>query len=270
MKSKNIKNLVVGVDLSDYSKVVVREAKALSARMKIPITVVFACAIDWAANEFKKELTENLLLKIKKMYRLTEDINIVIKFGKPEVEIIAVAKKLNGPMIMIGHTGNSALLQMFLGSSAEKIAQASPFPVWIHRGNKTVLPKKILVPSDLSDRAEHTVGDVETLTKSFKGKYELYHVAEEPAPLLDYSTWALVYQQFKKEELEKLKAFKTKYPTVRTSKTPGDIFDNIQQHAKKFDVIAITPNQPKNKFPFFGSVNSKLVRNGNKPLLICP
>ncbi|MES2800963.1 MAG: universal stress protein [Bdellovibrionota bacterium] len=270
MKNKNIKNLIVGLDLSSYSRVVAREAEELSAKMKIPLTVLFACPIDWAAPEYQKQLVESLNLKISQMYDLKADATIIVKFGKADEEIIAAAKKLTEPMIMIGHKGYSAILRMFLGSTAEKIAQASPFPVWIHRGYKTVLPKKILIPSDLSDRSDQTVSDVEILAKSFKGKYELYHVWEEPIPLLDYSTWALVYEQLKKDEEKKLKVFKKKHPKVKTSKTAGDVVHNIQEHSKKFDVIAISPSHKKNSFPFFGSVNAQLVRNGEKPILVCP
>jgi len=270
MKRKKIKNLIVGVDLSDYSKVVAREAQELSAKMKIPLTVIFVCPIDWAAPEYQNNLVDSFRLKMKETYELKANTNIVIKFGKAHKQIIAAAKKMEAPMIMIGHKGYSAILQMFLGSTAEKIAQNSPFPVWIHRGNKTILPKKILVPSDLSARADQTVNDVEVLAKPFKSKYELYHVREEPRLLLDYSTWALVYEQLKKDEELKLKAFKEKYPMVKTSKTAGDVVDNIQQYSKKFDIIAISPSHGKNSFPFFGSVNAKLIRNGEKPILICP
>lgn len=270
MKNKNIKNLIVGVDFSDYSKIVAVEAHEMSKKMKIPVTFVFVCPIDWAAHEYRKELVEEFTVKMKVMYNLGDADRTIVKFGKTDEEILAVAKKLNDPMIMIGNRGFSAIERMFLGSTAEKIAQNSPFPVWIHRGTKTVLPKKILVPSDLSSRSDQTVNGVELLTKPFNGKYELYHVWEEPTPLLDYSTWMLVYEQLKKDEEAKLKAFKTKYPMVKTSKTGGDVVNNIQEHSKKFDVIAISPSHTKNSFPFFGSVNAKLVRDGEKPILVCP
>jgi nucleotide-binding universal stress UspA family protein len=272
MKNKNIKNLIVGTDLSDYSKVVVLEAQELSKKMKIPMIVVFVCPIDWAAHEYRKELVEEFTLKMQEMYNLDKANKIIIKFGKPEKEIISVAKNFTAPMIMIGYKGLGAIQRMFLGSVAEKIAQKSPFPVWIHRGHKTVLPKKILVPSDLTDRSEQTVNGAEILAKPFNGKFELFHVQEQPMPLplLDYPTWMLVYEELKKEEEVKLKKFKKKYPMVKTSKTLGDVAGHIQEHAKKFDVIAISPSHTKNSFPFFGSVNAKLVRDGEKPIFICP
>lgn len=270
MKNKNIKNLIVGVDLSDYSKVVAREAQELSQKMKIPLTTVFVCPIDWAVHDYRKELVEEFTVKMKVMYNLDEDTQTIVKFGKTDKEIISVAKNFSAPMIMIGYKGFSAIERMFLGSTAEKIAQTSPYPVWIHRGYKTVLPKKILVPSDLSDRSDQTVSGVETLARPFNGKFEIYHVWEEPQPLLGYSAWKLVYEQLKKDEEQKLKNFKRKYPAIKTSKTVGDVVGNIQEHSKKFDVIAISPSRTKNSFPFFGSVNAKLVRNGEKPILVCP
>lgn len=271
MKNKNIKNLIVGVDLSDYSKVVAHEAKELSAKMKTPLTVVFVCPIDWASNEYQADLNEELTLKLKTTYDLDEKTKVSIKFGKAEKEIISLAKKIPSPLIMIGYKGySSAIERMFLGSTAERLAQASPYPVWIHRGSKVVIPKKILIPSDLSDRAKRTLKGVEQVGQLLKAKVELYHVTEEPRRLLADSAWMVVYEHLKKDEQKKLKNFKKKHPGLKTSKTPGNVAANIQDHSKNFDIIAITPSRAKNSFPFFGSVNAKIVRNGETPILVCP
>lgn len=271
MKNKNIKNLIVGVDLSDYSKVVVHEAHVLSAKMKIPMSVVFVCPIDWATHQYQKELNEELTLKLKATYDLDEKTKVFIKFGKADKEIISLAKKIAAPMIMVGYKGfSSAIERVFLGSTAERIAQASPFPVWIHRGSKVVIPKKILIPSDLSERAKRTVKGVEQVSHPFNGKFELFHVSEEPKPIFSDSAWTLVNEYLKKDEAKKLKNFKKKYPGLKTNKTTGNVATNIQDHSKKFDIIAITPSRSKNSFPFFGSVNAKIVRNGETPILVCP
>ncbi len=270
MKNKNIKNLIVGIDLSDYSKIVVREAKMLAEKMAIPMNLVFVCPADWYAPAYKAEIIQRTTERINKIYKLDKKINVSIKFGKADTEVIGFAKKFTNPMIIVGYKGHSGLLNMLLGSTAEKIAQKSPFPVWIQRGNKIIVPKNILVPSDLSQNSDHTVEGVKLLSKPVNGKFELYYVLEEPTPLLDYSAWASVYTFLKKEEDKKLKLMKAKYPNLKTSKNPGNVASHILQYSKKFDLIAITPKNPKKRFPIFGSVNAKLVRSSEKPVLIYP
>jgi nucleotide-binding universal stress UspA family protein len=50
----------------------------------------------------------------------------------------------------------------------------------------------------------------------------------------------------------------------------GTVADRIRDHAENFDLIAISPHEKtKTKTPF-GSVTAKVVRSGDKPVLVVP
>lgn len=269
MKDREINHIVVGVDLSDYSKIVVKEALELGKKLHVPITFLYVYSEVHSA-EYTKYLTPSLLKSVRHKYRLSDDSDIVIKYGKPADQIIVFAKKVKNPLIVLGHKGHSRILRMFLGSTAERVALLSSFPVWIHRGNKIGIPHKILVPSDLTARTDKTLNDVKTLQRAFDADTEVYHVWQDPFPIFDYPAWPTLYHEIKKTEETKVRRFKSKHPELKTAEIQGDVVGQIQSHMRGFDVLAISPRNHKGKVPMFGSVTAKLVRSGNKPVLVCP
>lgn len=276
MKNNNIKTLIVGVEFSDYSKIVVREAKQLAAQLKIPLVYVFVYE-DFVLYEDTvtlnrakiKELYEE---KIRRVYGVDEDSKIVVRFGQPAKEILSVAKKEKNPMIIIGHKGGHAIARFFLGSVAEKLASTTKFPLWIHRGEKVRMPNNILIPADLSKRSDRTISEVNALKKTFNSKIEIYHVIEEPLPILDYANWSTVYGHIIAQDTKKLNAFRDKHPTLKTVREQGSVVYHINRHAEKekFDVIAISPHEKIKDRVAFGRVTGKIIRSGDKPVLVIP
>lgn len=269
-----IKSLVVGVDFSDYSKIVVSEARELALKLKADIVYVFSYENENVYEEMlmvdRVKVAKLYKEKIRRFYRVTEDEKIVVRLGSPAKEIMNIAKKEKKPMIMVGHKSGHVISRFFLGSIAEKLAATTKFPLWIHRGNKVVLPKKVLVPSDLTDRTVKTVSELSDFKKSFKSNLELYHVLEEPIPILDYEAWTTVYSQMMKSEQKKLENFKKKYPALKVTRAQGNIIDSIKNHSDKFDIIAISPHENPKQRATFGRVTAKIVRSGDKPILIVP
>ena len=273
MSKNSIKNIIVGVDLSDYSKKVVKEAQHLAEKMNSELVYVHAITIDHFKSAFNAEtsnLTAHFENEVRQKYGLINETTVVIRFGRPYEEIIAVAKLYQRPMIVVGHRGTSAIARFFLGSNVERIALISPYPVWIHRGLKTILPHRILVPSDLDSRSVDMVSGIKSFQKTFDSKYELYHVTPQPPPLLDIQNYGLIVDGIKKADDRDLKKFKRKNPSLKVVQASGQIVDKIQTHSKKFDVIAISPTQRKKSSPFFGGVTAKIIRSGDKPILVLP
>jgi nucleotide-binding universal stress UspA family protein len=274
MSQQSIQSLIVGVDFSKYSKILVQEAEELSRKLGATCTYVFVS--DESEDYFElfpesqSKMRVILESAVRKKYRLNEQDRVSIGFGKPYQQIIEIAKQARNPMIVVGHRGKNPVVQFFLGSTAERLALSSPYPVWIHRGQRPLLPRKVLIPCDLSSRSEHTISELGLLRKSFNVRTELFHVTEDPTPILDYQQYALAYEQLKKVDEHKLKTFKKKHPRLRTTKSSGDVVEQIQKRAKDFDLVAISPRVHGKFLPSFGSVTSKLVRSGHKPILILP
>lgn len=269
MIAKNIKSILVGVDFSNYSKIVVQEAQQLSRKLKAPLTYVHCYTYDRWPQNIKEDLIKSLPEQIRSTYHLDPKADVRIGFGEPAEAIISWAKKLKNPLIMIGHKGHSPVLRFFLGSTAEKIAQISKFPVWIHRGSQAHLPKKILVPSDLSQQTEKTLAQIQPLNKSLKTDIELYHVSQEPSPFLDYSTWNIVYSQMISEDEHKFSRFQKNHNQYKSRREVGNIAERIEKRSRKFDLVALAAHKSNKNHPTLGPIAAKLIRSGQKPVLIC-
>lgn len=272
MKNNLLKTLVVGIDLSDYSKLVAQQANLLAEELNL--SLVFVYCYEDAANYSDplildpSKIERLYAAKIRQQYHIHINHKVLVRFGSADKEILNVAKKQKNPLIMVGHKGNQTIARFFLGSVAEKLSAATPYPLWIHRGERTFVPKKILVPSDLSAHSEKAINRVAVLQKSFKSEMEIFHVLTEPVPILDYQAWAIMIEAMKKADDKKLRAFEKKHPSTHVTRSQGPVAECIHQHSKNFDLIALAPRQ-KSKI-IFGRVSSKVIRSGDTPVLIVP
>ena len=271
---RTIKNILVAVDLSKYSQTVVQQARVLAKKINAPLTFVYAFKdTEMFESPFgvrKAEVIKYYDQLIRQKYALDESIPVVVKFGKPYKQIIAAAKNLKFPLIVAGHRGQSTWTQFFVGSAAEQLGLESPYPVWIHRGESLIVPEKILIPCDLSERSHHAVHQVQPFLRAFKAKSELYHVVPQPLPILDFQSYVQFSEKIKRSEAQKRKAFKKKHPQLKIVDSEGGVVEQIQKRLENFDLLAISPKTSLKAKPFFGSVTSKLLRSGDKPILIAP
>ena len=268
---KNIHTIVVGVDLSKYSKLVVKEAQELAKKWRVKLKYIFVHSeLGELEKGYTVELTALYRKRVQNFYKDLDSKELTVVYGKPAAEIINFAKKLDRPMVVVGHRGFNPLFQMFLGSVAESIALSAPFPVWIHRGSKVVLPERILIPSDLTKQSNRTLKGVESLHTSPQNKIEIFHVSQVPVAGVDSPEWPIIYEKMKEIELQRIKVFKKTHPNLQTAETMGGVAARIQERAKKFDIIALSPKDRNNGLPLFGSVTARLVRSGHKPVVIFP
>jgi nucleotide-binding universal stress UspA family protein len=63
--------------------------------------------------------------------------NKILISGIPANRILETAEKINAKHIVIGSSGRSRIARFFLGSKALRVAQMSPIPVTVVRGEKT-------------------------------------------------------------------------------------------------------------------------------------
>lgn len=268
---KDIRTLVVGVDLSKYSKLVVSEAQELAKKWQVKIKYIFVHSeLGELQKDYADEMTAFYKRRVQKFYKNLNLKDLTVLYGKPATEIIKFAKNFNSPLIVLGHRGFNPVYQMFLGSVAESVALSSPCPVWIHRGSKVVLPERILIPSDLTHQTDRTIMGVESLHSSQQKQTEVFHVSQAPVIGADSPEWPIVYEKMKEIETLRIKSFKKKHPNLQTTETMGGVAARIQERAKKFDIIALTPKDRNHGLPLFGSVTARLIRSGHKPVVIFP
>lgn len=273
MKNSEFKNIVAAIDFSDYSKIVVKEAKLLAKKLNANIiyahvfedTSMFNTTYQLRKAEYLREMVQ----QVRKFYKLSSKQTISIRVGNPYEQIIELTKQFEKPLIIAGHRGRNPISRLFIGSTAEKLALQSTYPLWIHRGNKSVLPKRIMAPFDFSDRTDRAVAKLTELNKTFGSKLEMYHVMQQPYPALDFQAYSLMFQEVKKIDDEGMASFKKKYPLLKTKRATGWVANCIQDHSERFDLITLVPRRD-NSPGYFGSVTTKLIRTGDKPILVLP
>lgn len=277
MKSKNgIKTIIVGVDFSKYSADVALQARAVARSLDVPLVFVHIYAdpvvADWRAAEILSQLTNFYRKQVTTRYSVGSNESVVVKYGAAYRQIIAIAKKYPQPIIFVGHRGGrSAVSKFFLGSTAERLALRSPFPVWVHRGHKVKLPKKILVPCDFTKRSKNAIEGAKKIIRLNGVRFELFHVLQPPVPVLDYQYWQVLNTEVHKANKKELTKFKKKFAPIKIVEiNSNDVSGEIEKRSKNFDLVAISPNEREGTFSSFGSVTSKVVKSGNTSVLVIP
>lgn len=271
MQPQEFKHIVVGVDFSKYSRTVVQQAQKLSETMYIPITYVYAYDYYQTLGGTIDEFVLQTKFQIRKSYKLDPDSTTFVKMGDPAEQLIEAGKKVAlTPLLVVGHKGYSKMARFFLGSTAEKVATLSPFPVWIHRGRKVLLPKRVLVPSDFSEQTDRTLMQLTSFDSTIHPDLELYHVIPDSTPILNFPVHKAMVKQIHLEDDKIFAKFTKTHPNLKMVRGTGNILDRIEKRAKEFDLVALSPRNKSRSNPLLGKVATKLVRSLNKPILICP
>ncbi|AZZ37331.1 hypothetical protein CIK05_11195 [Bdellovibrio sp. qaytius] len=271
MQNQDIGHIIVGIDFSKYSKIVVKEAQKLSETMNVPITYCYAYEYFQTLGGTVDEFVLKMKFQIRKVYKLSENPKIIVQMGDPAEQLIEIAKKIEqAPLIIVGHKGYSKLARFFLGSTAEKVATLSPFPVWIHRGRRALLPKRILIPSDLTEQTDRALSQVKSFESSVHPSLELYHVIPNPIPMLDFTVHKEMVKQINDEDNKNFSNFSKTHPDLKMIRSHGNILDKVEKKSKGFDIVALSPRDKNRRNPLLGKVATKLIRSVNKPILICP
>ena len=275
MKKAKIQSVIVGVDFSKYSKIVELQARALADLLRVPLVFVYVSqelgTSSWASGKKRKHLVNLYTTKIKMKYSITESETLLIKNGRAYSELISVSKDYPSPLIVVGFRGDhGAASRFFLGSTAERLALHSPFPVWIQRGQTVCLPKNILIPTDFSARSRNTIEGAKKLGVNSMA-ITLHHVFQPPMVPLTAKDAAMLTQEIRASNARELDRFRRKYASFSVAETrSSNIVGEINKVSKSFDAIAISPRDHGGLAPSFGSVTSKLVRSTEKALLVIP
>lgn len=273
MFQQAFKTIIVGVDFSSYSKIVVNQAKLLSKLWKARLVLVHAIhdPVEYSPSlymSFPNLISEKSYdERIKKLYGVkTSGIKVLAKRGTPAALLMETAGKFPKPLILAGHKGQSKMADFFFGSTAQILAMKSGVPIWIHRGSKVIQPKRILIPHDLSDAANHSIDIVKQLELASPLTYEVYFVKEKAFPVLDYKTYMELDRRLLKESQRKIGNILKSYPHLPLVTANGEVTEKIAKRTGKFDLLVMTHhNQPK---LFAKSETAELLRKIKTPMLV--
>ena len=137
-----IKNILVPIDFSDYSKkaleYAVSFAKKFKARMHLvyviePIIGPIDIELMVDHEQIHKDIEKNALKELRKL--INDEIDpeikayILTKNGKPFYEINKAASENDIDLIIISTHGQTGIKHLLFGSTAEKVVRKAPCPV---------------------------------------------------------------------------------------------------------------------------------------------
>jgi nucleotide-binding universal stress UspA family protein len=138
-----IKNILVPIDFSNYSKNALRYATNFAKKFNAKIYLVYVVEPVIYPSDFSmgqvtfpvadlemNERAKNELNNLAKTEIGSEiEVETLIKTGKPFVEINETASELDIDLIFIATHGHTGMEHLLFGSTAEKVVRKAPCPV---------------------------------------------------------------------------------------------------------------------------------------------
>ena len=283
-----LNKILWATDFSEEAQESLLYADAFAKTFKAKIVALhvvpdFSAALYDAARVIKGELLQKMAAvkgeaeeKIKAISK-EKGISfekIIVMEGTASKIIIDSIEKEGVDLIVIGRRGMSAVEKLFIGSVANQILRTSPVPILLTK-KKTGTPqfKKIIVPTDFSEREEIERDLAWDLAKGFGSELTLLHVLE----LHDYEFSPRILEELMESLLERLKRRKTREKAdlqvtedvYRAVNASVGIAEYAETH--NFDLIVIsTCVQGKLERFFLGSTTEKVISYTQIPIFAIP
>ena len=220
-------------------------------------------------------------------------ISSAAHIGNPAHEIAAIAKEMQSDLLVISTHGRTGLKHLLMGSVAERVVREAPCPVLVVREREhefawmpSVRPaplrlRKILVPTDFSDRSAEALRYAGGFAREFGGRITLLHAVHfagafaspdypglDPNPVMEAAREAA--EQMAPEFLsEHLPADLADRAEVRV----GAPLAEVPEFAKEGDfdlIVCATHGRTGIKRALLGSVAEGIVRHAPCPVLVVP
>lgn len=199
---------------------------------------------------------------------------IIVVEGTASKIIIDSTEKEGVDLIVIGRRGMSAMEKLFIGSVANQVLRTSPVPILLTK-KKTGTPqfKKIIVPTDFSEREEIERDFAWDLAKGFGSELTLLHVLE----LHDFEFSPRVLEELMESLLERLKRRKTREKAdlqvtedvYRAVNASAGIAEYAETHNFDLIVISTCVHSKLERF-FLGSTTEKVISYTQIPIFAIP
>lgn len=279
MKAFEIKNVIVALDFSKYSKLVLRQAQILTKKFKAKLHVIYvaedvpvAAMPELYTGAFRYASPDKSRLKsqLLSFYRLkeSEDLSVTVKTGNVSKTVMREAESKPFPMLVIGAHGKSVFSRFILGSHAEDISLSATVPVWVHRGSKTRHFKHMLLPVDFTEVTQKVVNLFEAAHAKYKFVVNFIYVRPQPMPLLDYSAYAASLKVFRSVTQKLVRVFGLRNHGLKLKVITGDVVPEIVSRAKNYDLVIMSPHNKSGIFRRMGRITSKVIRLSPVPVLI--
>lgn len=138
-----IKNILVPIDFSDYSKNALRYAVQFAKNFNAKLFLIYVVepmiypadfsmgqvAIPSMDADLQNRAEEELKNLANNYVEASLQSETIIKTGKPFVEINETAKEIDADLIIMATHGHTGVEHLLFGSTAEKVVRKAPCPV---------------------------------------------------------------------------------------------------------------------------------------------
>ena len=138
-----IKKILVPIDFSDYSKKALQYTVNFAKHFNSEICLLYVIepviypadlsmgqmVIPNADIDYGEKAEDELLALAKSEIGDLLSYNILVKTGKPFMEIIDTAKEIDSDLIIISTHGHTGVEHLLFGSTSEKVVRKAPCPV---------------------------------------------------------------------------------------------------------------------------------------------
>jgi nucleotide-binding universal stress UspA family protein len=304
MKNSTVRNILVPIDFSTMSIRAIDIAKRLAQRYDAAIHLVHVYQFDYPAGftapmpplvpfslvNYEEDAERRLMHQLATLadkHGLPRP-NCHLLSGAPAFdEICRLAKKLPADLIVMPTHGRSGLKHVFLGSTAERIVQHSPCPVFVTRAYKrrpktgAVSPiNTILVPVDFSNCSLAGLRYATSFAERFASKIILVHVLEIGYPytadgyaLYDLSRLTDALQRDAERQMRNFVRSARPGRVSETAIATGQPAAAVCTFARDRDVdliITSTHGRTGFKHVLIGSTAEQMVRHAPCPVMIVP
>ncbi|MBU1101324.1 MAG: universal stress protein [Bacteroidetes bacterium] len=139
----SVKNILVPIDFSDFSKNALRYAVNFAEHFKAKLSLIYVVEPAIYPADFSMGQVSIPALDLDMTTRAKEELSklveaeiashveseVIIKSGKPFIEIIETASEKDVDLIIISTHGHTGVEHLLFGSTAEKVVRKAPCPV---------------------------------------------------------------------------------------------------------------------------------------------
>ncbi|HMN69482.1 MAG TPA: universal stress protein [Bdellovibrionales bacterium] len=202
--------------------------------------------------------------------------------------LLGYVRKVKAECVLISTHARSGLERLVGGSFAETLILTAKVPVMVTNPTCDIpnTVKKILMPTDLTDKGERFVKAMSDHAKRLGAEVVLYYKQPDPLdPIIQQGVYSLgggwVSAQsyieseiaFKTKEIEKMEALFRKYDVKAThvvDSSPGDLIESINKAALDTgaDMVSLRTRAGSWTASLLGSVARGLVRHAQIPVMV--
>ncbi len=282
---KNIKRILVGIDVFDKSNAVLKRAFMLARAHNASLTFVHAVQVPWLSvpSYFGSESLdvdkEGIQKKLEKKIKISKvsakvPYRLFIKEGNTDDIILYEAKLIKAELIIIGAHSKSKGLKNLLGTTAQKIVNKSHLPLLVVKKSVKEKYQNILAPTDFQRESTESVQYVKRLCpdtniSAVHSSETIYLGGPYTIEGIDVVEYNVVAKKYARKDL---KDFMKEHDIKKGKILDGGVNSKeaLIKHIKKgsYDLVVIGSRSTSGLNALLGSVASTLLKDSPTDILV--